>query len=133
MLRVHCRLAGGSDRVILTWTPDWVISGNWPVAVVQETKSMVNHVLVHIYTQTAIYCISFAEVSCMAVHNYKEAEIAIACFWKDTCNYLVASTNDFLGLSSPSQHPTWKDIIVWSVENLKISYGFTLFEKNNKE
>lgn len=75
MLRAHYGLAEDSGRCYSHLDPRLrVISGNWPVAVAQETKSMVNRVLVHMYTQTAIYHISFAELSCMATHNYKEAE-----------------------------------------------------------
>lgn len=49
-----------------------VIPWNRPVAVTEESKSMVNNVL--LYTQTAICPISFAEVSHMAIHNCKKAD-----------------------------------------------------------
>ena len=49
MLRAHYGLAEDSDPCYSHLDPRLrVISGNWPVAVAQETKSMVNRVVDHI-------------------------------------------------------------------------------------
>lgn len=74
-----------------------VLSGNLPVIVAEESKSMVNRVLtLYAYTQTNVYHISFAKVghatdNCMETENsnptmFLEGEP----YWKE---YLVKSTN----------------------------------------